>query len=112
MNTSARPMQPVAPTVWGEGGVAETISDRQKRINQVADALYKRASIDTSPVGSWAEGLSRVANSAAQNYRAYQDENDFRISQTTGEGLNKFPGAPLPPSGFQQIGAAFKSMFR
>lgn len=49
----------LSPFVWGQGGRAVT-PDQLARDREIAQALLAQ-SVDTSPVGHWAEGAARIA---------------------------------------------------
>lgn len=53
--------------IWGDGGAQLTPEQIAKR-RQIEDALLTRG-VDTSPVGSWTQGLARVADAFAGSVR-------------------------------------------
>ena len=65
----------MAAFIWGQGG-AQLTPEQVAQQRAIAEALMKEGS-NYAPVGSWLEGLGRVANAAAgafKEYRANQAE--------------------------------------
>lgn len=102
--------------VWGDGG-AQLTPEEIARQREVEDALLQRG-VDTSPVGSWAEGLARVANAAAGSFRrgrllkaesenkAYDTEAFNKITTLLSGGVSSTPSARVPMTGGAAEGSA------
>ena len=56
--------------IWGQGG-AQLTPEQVAQQRAIAAALMKEGS-SYAPVGSWLEGLGRVANAAAGAFKEYR----------------------------------------
>lgn len=92
---------PLESFVWGAGGAALT-PEQIARQREIADALTAKG-IDTSPVGSWAQGAARVADALvgvvkerrASNAEGANAATNSNIVQSLLQGgTSGFPAAP------------------
>ncbi|WP_145925932.1 hypothetical protein [Shinella sp. HZN7] len=81
------PLPPLGAFTWGGNGermTPEQIASRRR----MADAMISQG-VDFSPVGSWTQGVVRVANAAAGNFAANRLEDEQRLAA----------GFPVRPGG-------------